>query len=440
MLAESQGWIMPLLFLGCLLWALSPMLPLHEPHQRWQRWALHAVPPLLLFALLIDRVHALLTHDVNHPEVATLLTSVDAWPVRLQVLFTGQGAVEGAMLSFMAFSVLSPRLPSLRGAVPTTRSAIQRRMVAHAGAWCTVLMTTLLPESAYESLTLLPPQPTQTVGAWSVLFAVVLATLVLIMAGELVSATGLMATTREPRLLLQRAVMKMAVALPLLWWCWAIHVDVEAWWARPNADSKATLGLLIALFGTAVTTVHVPAQLVEGRSHTNQHPTRTTVAVAFTALLMMPLFGGWMSDAFGYAASADALWIALRLTAVLLLVAGAFMLLPLLGMDGAHRPELWWFRVVIGAGVPVGLVFTSDAALLVQGALLTGTLSLMWPWILEHQHRPQRYAAAASLSVVLVGWALMWLPWPLTVTGQAVVAGTVAWSVVASVPGAWSGR
>jgi len=440
MLAESQGWIMPLLFLGCLLWALSPMLPLHEPHQRWQRWALHAVPPLLLFALLIDRMHALLTHDVNHPEVATLLTSVDAWPVRLQVLFTGQGAVEGAMLSFMAFSVLSPRLPSLRGAVPTTRSAIQRRMVAHAGAWCTVLMTTLLPESAYESLTLLPPQPTQTVGAWSVLFAVVLATLVLIMAGELVSATGLMATTREPRLLLQRAVMKMAVALPLLWWCWAIHVDVEAWWARPNADSKATLGLLIALFGTAVTTVHVPAQLVEGRSHTNQHPTRTTVAVAFTALLMMPLFGGWMSDAFGYVASADALWIALRLTAVLLLVAGAFMLLPLLGMDGAHRPELWWFRVVIGAGVPLGLVFTSDAALLVQGALLTGTLSLMWPWILEHQHRPQRYAAAASLSVVLVGWALMWLPWPLTVTVQAVVAGTVAWSVVASVPGAWSGR
>ena len=440
MLAESQGWIMPLLFLGCLLWALSPMLPLHEPHQRWQRWALHAVPPLLLFALLIDRMHALLTHDVNHPEVATLLTSVDAWPVRLQVLFTGQGAVEGAMLSFMAFSVLSPRLPSLRGAVPTTRSAIQRRMVAHAGAWCAVLMTTLLPESAYESLTLLPPQPTQTVGAWSVLFAVVLATLVLIMAGELVSATGLMATTREPRLLLQRAVMKMAVALPLLWWCWAIHVDVEAWWARPNADSKATLGLLIALFGTAVTTVHVPAQLVEGRSHTNQHPTRTTVAVAFTALLMMPLFGGWMSDAFGYAASADALWIALRLTAVLLLVAGAFMLLPLLGMDGAHRPELWWFRVVIGAGVPLGLVFTSDAALLVQGALLTGTLSLMWPWILEHQHRPQRYAAAASLSVVLVGWALMWLPWPLTVTVQAVVAGTVAWSVVASVPGAWSGR
>ena len=440
MLAESQGWIMPLLFLGCLLWALSPMLPLHEPHQRWQRWALHAVPPLLLFALLIDRVHALLTHDVNHPEVATLLTSVDAWPVRLQVLFTGQGAVEGAMLSFMAFSVLSPRLPSLRGAVPTTRSAIQRRMVAHAGAWCAVLMTTLLPESAYESLTLLPPQPTQTVGAWSVLFAVVLATLVLIMAGELVSATGLMATTREPRLLLQRAVMKMAVALPLLWWCWAIHVDVEAWWARPNADSKATLGLLIALFGTAVTTVHVPAQLVEGRSHTNQHPTRTTVAVAFTALLMMPLFGGWMSDAFGYVASADALWIALRLTAVLLLVAGAFMLLPLLGMDGAHRPELWWFRVVIGAGVPLGLVFTSDAALLVQGALLTGTLSLMWPWILEHQHRPQRYAAAASLSVVLVGWALMWLPWPLTVTVQAVVAGTVALSVVASVPGAWSGR
>lgn len=440
MLAESQGWIMPLLFLGCLLWALSPMLPLHAPHQRWQRWALHALPPLLMLTLLIDRLHALLTHDVDHPEVATLLTSIDAWPVRLQVLFTGQGAVEGAMLSFMLFSVLSPRLPSLRGAVDATRSAIQRRMVAHAGAWCAVLMTTLLPESAYESLALLPPEPTQTVGSWSILVAAVLASLVLIMSGELVSATGLMATTSEPRLLLQRAVMKMAVALPLLWWCWANHVDVEAWWARPNADPRASLGLLIALFGTAVTTVHVPAQLVEGRSHTNQHPTRTTVAVALTALLVMPFFGGWMSEAFGYVSSADALWIALRLTAMLLLVAGGFMLLPLLGMDGAHRPELWWFRVVIGAGVPVGLVFTSDAALLVQGALLTGTLSLMWPWMLEHQHRPQRYAALAGLSVVLVGWALTSLAWPLTVTLQAVVAGTVAWSVVASVPGAWSGR
>jgi len=393
-----------------------------------------------MLALLIDRLRALLTHDVDHPEVATLLTSVDAWPVRLQVLFTGQGAVEGAMLSFMLFSVLSPRLPSLRGAVDTTRFAIQRRMVAHAGAWCAVLMTTLLPESAYESLTLLPPEPTQTVGSWFVLVAAVLATLVLIMSGELISATGLMATTREPRLLLQRAVVKMAVALPLLWWCWVIHVDVGAWWARPNTDPQATLGLLIALFGTAVTTVHVPAQLVEGRSHTNQHPTRTTAAVAFTALLVIPSFGGWMSEAFGYVSPVDALWIALRLTAILLLVAGGFMLLPLLGMDGAHRPELWWFRVVIGAGVPVGLVFTSDAALLVQGALLTGTLSLVWPWILEHQHQPQRYAAVASLSVVLVGWALTWLPWPLTVTLQAVVSGAVAWSVVASVPGAWSGR
>jgi len=110
------------------------------------------------------------------------------------------------------------------------------------------------------------------------------------------------------------------------------------------------------------------------------------------------------------------------------------------GMDGAHRPELWWFRAVIGAGVPVGLVLTSDVALLVQGALITGTLSLLWPWMLEHQHRSQRNGALACLVVVLVSGALTWLDWPLTVAMQAVVAGAVAWSVVRSVPGAWSGR
>jgi hypothetical protein len=440
MLAESQGWIMPLLFLGCLLWALSPMLPLHEPQQRWQRWAMHAGPPLLLLTLLIDRCRSLLFHDVDHPEVATLLTSVDAWPVRLQVMFTGQGAVEGAMLSFMLFSVLSPRLPSLRRVAPATAQAIQRRMVAHAGAWCAILMTTLLPESAYESLAVLPPEPTQTIGSWSRLSAVVLATLVLIMSGELISATGLLATTREPLLLLQRAVLKMALALPLLWWCWALDADVQSWWERPSSNQRTSLGLLIALFGTAVTAVHVPTQLVEGRSHTNQHPTRTTVAVAITALLVMPIFGGWMSQAFAYTTPLDGFWIALRLTTVLLLVAGGFMLLPLVGMDGAHRPELWWFRAVIGAGVPVGLVLTSDVALLVQGALITGTLSLLWPWMLEHQHRSQRNGAVACLIVVLVSGALTWLDWPLAVAMQAVVAGAVAWSVVRSVPGAWSGR
>jgi len=438
MLMEEQGWLMALLFLSCGLWAISPMLPVHEARQRWYRAVMHALPVLVLFSMLIDRAGDLLSHTTNHPEVATLLSSTDGAVARLHVLFTGQGAVEGAMLSFLLFSVMSRHLPSLRGASLETKLAVQRRMVAHAGVWSMGLLTLLLPESQYQSMTVLPGEPTQPLASIAVLGLVFLVTLVLIMSGEIIAATGLMPTTREPALLLQRALMKMAVALPLAWWCWAsTGVGLNEWWQRPESHLWWGVAMMVMVYGTMMTTVHAPALQMEGRWHTHQHPTETLLLTVIASLVVMTLLAWSVADEAGFRTSADGAWVSLRLTGAWMLVVGGCMTLPTIGLDAAHRPELWWFRMALCCGVPVGLVLTEDMVLLAQGTLVAGSLALLWPWFVEHPHPPSARTRALLGAIVVVGLglALAWssISWPLVMATQATVSIAVASGLVLAV-------
>lgn len=437
MLVEEQGWLMPLLFLSCGLWAVSPMLKIHEPQHRLYRQLVHAIPLVVLFMMLTDRASDLLAHTATHPEVATLLSSSDGTTARFQVLFTGQGAVEGAMLSFLMFSVLSPNLPSLRTTSDETKQAVQRRMVAHAGVWSMGLLALLLPEQHYQSMAVLPNAPTQPLASWSVLGLVFLITLVLIMAGEITASTGVLPTSREPSLLLRRALMKMAVALPLAWGLWAsTGVELNEWWQRPDDHRWWGAGMMVLMFGTLTTAVHAPALMMEGRWHTHQHPTSTLLVTLIASVAVMTLLAWLVADEVGFRTSADGGWVSLRLTGTWLLVAGACMTLPTLGLDAAHRPELWWYRMVLCGAIPVGLLFTEDMVLVAQGVLVAGTLSLLWPWAIEHVNGSSaRFGVSVTMLVVILFSLILTLSsisWPRVMAAQAVVslatAGGLLWS------------
>ena len=100
MLASSAAWYLPALFLSCLLWAFS--VQLHETLRlrpvlrRLFTWA----PPVLTAGLLISRAVDVLSLAPNHPEVALVLGQGADLGLRLKVLMTGQGAVEGASVSY----------------------------------------------------------------------------------------------------------------------------------------------------------------------------------------------------------------------------------------------------------------------------------------------------------------------------------------------------
>ena len=108
------------------------------------------LPPVMVLGLLVSRASDLLALDPTHPEVALILGDGAGVGARLQVLFTGQGAVEGALLSLLVFAVLSPRLPSLRDASSATTEAVQSRMMTHAGWWGLLTLMMLFEPTAYE--------------------------------------------------------------------------------------------------------------------------------------------------------------------------------------------------------------------------------------------------------------------------------------------------
>ena len=100
MLASSVPWYLPVLFLACLGWAFAfhiegtvnqrPLL------QRLYRWT----PPLMVAGLVVSRAVDIFFSSSTNPEVAYVLGQNASFEEQLRLLFTGQGALEGALLPF----------------------------------------------------------------------------------------------------------------------------------------------------------------------------------------------------------------------------------------------------------------------------------------------------------------------------------------------------
>ena len=134
-----------------------------------------------------------------------------------RLLFTGYGALEGALLSLLLFSLLVPRLPSLSSASDSTKAFVKYRVMTHNAAWVLLGLVLLFPEDAHAGMSSLPPHPTLPVEGWGIFLVVALFSLLVMMAGEIVAASSHLASTNETRLLFDRAILKSLVALVLAW-------------------------------------------------------------------------------------------------------------------------------------------------------------------------------------------------------------------------------
>ena len=105
MLADGAPWYLPTLVLATLAWTgaihLDPMLRDRPFLRQLYRW----LPPVLVAGLLLNRAASLFSLDSSHNEVALTLSGTSSMGERLQVLFTGYGAVEGALMALLLFSL-----------------------------------------------------------------------------------------------------------------------------------------------------------------------------------------------------------------------------------------------------------------------------------------------------------------------------------------------
>jgi len=376
MLAASAPWYLPGLFLACLSWtAAFSLLPRIE-HRTLVKRLYVWVPPAMVMGLLLSRAIDLLGLEPGHPEVALILGQGVDMGARLRVLFTGQGAVEGALFSLLVFAVLSPKLPSLRGASMATTDAVQSRMMTHAGWWGLLTLMVLFDPTAYEPMGSPPTVPTRSLAPWSVLLSIVLFTLLLMMAGEIMSATARMASTGETRLLFHRALMKTAVAGAAAWWL-LIQTDAMTpdWWARPMMDARLAMGVLIATYATLMATSHAFSTVAEGlHSAASRQATVLMWTLTITTAVLVSITSATADAVEVYGAGLDAVLTGWR-WAVLALTAGVVaMTLPMVGFDAAHHPEAWWFRMAMMLFLPVAVLMADGGWLLMPAMLVAGSV------------------------------------------------------------------
>lgn len=376
MLAASAPWFLPALFLACLSWTAAFSL-LRSLEQRPLFRRLYVwTPPVMVLGLLFSRAIDLIGLDATHPEVALILGQGASMAPRLQVLFTGQGAVEGALFSLLVFAVLSPGLPSLRGASLATKEAIQSRMMTHAGWWGLLTLMVLFAPSAYEPMTSAPATPTLTVAPWWAFVSTVLFTLLLMMAGEVMSATARMASSGETRLLFHRALMKTAAAGAVAWWL-LMQTDVMTphWWARPMTDGRLATGLLIAVYATLMATSHAFSTVAEGlHSAAARQANLLMWTLVITSVVLVSITSTTANAVEVYGTGLDAAltgwrWAALALTAGVMAMA-----LPMVGFDAAHHPEAWWFRMATMLFLPVAALMADGGWLLLPAMLVAGSV------------------------------------------------------------------
>lgn len=376
MLAASAPWYLPTLFLACLSWtAAFSLLPRIE-HRTLVKGLYLWVPPAMVMGLLVSRAFDLMSLEATHPEVALILGQGVDMGARLHVLFTGQGAVEGALFSLLVFAVLSPKLPSLHGASMATTDAIQSRMMAHAGWWGLLTLMVLFEPTAYEPMASPPTGPTRPLAPWSVFLSIVLFTLLLMMAGEIMSATARMASTGETRLLFHRALMKTAVAGVVAWWL-LMQTDAMTpdWWARPMMDARLAMGVLIATYATLMATSHAFSTVAEGlHSAASRQATILMWTLATTTVVLVSITSATADAVEVYGAGLDAVLTGWRWAAFALTAGAVAMTLPMVGFDAAHHPEAWWFRMATMLFLPVAVLMAEGGWLLMPAMLVAGSV------------------------------------------------------------------
>ena len=385
MLTDGAPWYLPVLFGSCLLWVVNMSLRdgLYQRPRLMQM--LRYTPVGLVVGLLLYRVQGLVDLDPMHNEIVMVLGDEATLGERFQLLMTGQGGIEGAFLSLLLFSLWCSRLPSLNNASPATKEFVRERMMVHTGLWSVLILTLLVSEESYSSLTSLPQSPTIALSTWSVFGAIALFTLLLMMSGELIVASAHSSRSDECHLLAKRATLKMILALPVGWFLVVQHGVFEPlWWSRPGHDPWLQFAFIVLVYATMVTFYHGPATMLEGHLSQNSRQSITLGAtLAMTGIICLLAAYMMASKVELFSQGTGSFFIAWRVVSVMFLAICLGLLLPAIGYDSAHRPEQWWLRLSLLLVLILGTFYDVMFWLLLPGLAMSGTLYLLLPWCLE---------------------------------------------------------
>ena len=385
MLASSVSWYLPVLFLACLGWAfafyIEGVVNQRPFLQRLYRWT----PPLMVAGLVVSRAVDIFSFSSTNPEVAYVLGPNASLDEQLRLLFTGQGALEGALFAFLVFALYAPSLPSLRGCSSETSAFVRSRMMTHAGFWSLLLLMFLFQQDIYAPVESSPASPTVALAGWSTFLLIALFTLLLMMTGEMLTASAHMASSGETSLLFQRAILKTLVAGFVAWAClFQTDMFTSTWWERPLRDERLAVALIIASAATWTALVHAFSTVAEGLQGPSTSQAKSLAwCMGLTACISILISGSTADAVHVYDEGLGAFTTGWKWVAILMFFGAATMVLPTVGFDATHHPEAWWFRITVLLFLPLGVLISDAAWLLYPAILLSGaTYPLVYIWLI----------------------------------------------------------
>jgi hypothetical protein len=393
MLGDDVPWLVPLFAISLITWLMTPIIEKRAIEKgKWLK-SLHNLLPLIFLTLIIlDRLIAVLTNDLDHSDIAKYNAGANAMNGGAWMTFLrGDGLSELSLMVLLIFSLSVDKLPSISQSPQFIRTLVRYRVMSFVSFIALFSFTVFFPDSSYlnaQSITSQSTWPTDGIGPlWYALLAIA----ILIIAAELFATSTIAAVDSGLANLAKKAKYKLVVIFPIAMFLFmkidAIkNMEADVWLDLEHYYHLIFISIFLHM-AISFATILEPAKQLDSKLGAGDGRTKSlifTSLLAFIFLLIISLIFSQSLDIFsGNGESLMTIWLAFAV----IVTCVASMFLPTMGFDATPRPELWWVRLTLSLSPLFIAAFSPYVLILLPAIWFSLAVTLVIPWLVEEDVR-----------------------------------------------------
>ena len=393
MLGDDVPWLVPLFAISLITWLMTPIIEKRAIKKgKWLK-SLHNLLPLIFLTLIIlDRLIAVLTNDLDHSDIAKYNAGANAMNGGAWMTFLrGDGLSELSLMVLLIFSLSVDKLPSISQSPQFIRTLVRYRVMSFVSFIALFSFTVFFPDSSYlnaQSITSQSTWPTDGIGPlWYALLAIA----ILIIAAELFATSTIAAVDSGLANLAKKAKYKLVVIFPIAMFLFmkidAIkNMEADVWLDLEHYYHLIFISIFLHM-AISFATILEPAKQLDSKLGAGDGRTKSlifTSLLAFIFLLIISLIFSQSLDIFsGNGESLMTIWLVFAV----IVTCVASMFLPTMGFDATPRPELWWVRLTLSLSPLFIAAFSPYVLILLPAIWFSLAVTLVIPWLVEEDVR-----------------------------------------------------
>ena len=393
MLGDDVPWLVPLFAISLITWQMTPRIEKMALEKgKWLKSMHNLLPVIFLALMILDRLIAVFTNDLNHSDIAKYNAGVNAMNGGAWMTFLrGDGLSELSLMVLLIFSLFVDRLPSISQSPQFIRTLVRHRVMCFVSLVALFSFTVFFPDSSYLdalSTTSQSTWPTDGIGPlWYALFAIA----ILIVAAELFATSTIAAVDSGLANLAKKAKYKLVVLFPIAMILFMKtdvikNIDADSWLDLEHYYHLIFISIFLHM-AISFATILEPAKQLDSKLGAGDGRTKSlifTSLLAFIFLIIISLVFSQSLDIFsGNGESLMTIWL---LFAVIVICV-ASMFLPTMGFDATPRPELWWVRLTLSLSPLFIAAFSPYVLILLPAIWFSLAVTLVVPWLVEEDVR-----------------------------------------------------